>query len=74
MERYRNLSGDSGVTAFEILPDGLEVEFVNGSVYLYTVDVAGSRHIAAMKKRALAGRGLSTWISQENPSYTKRIR
>jgi hypothetical protein len=64
MERYRNLSGDSGVSAYEIRPSSIVVEFVNRSIYLYTEASAGAGHITEMKRRARAGRGLSTYISQ----------
>ncbi len=74
MERYKNLSGHSGVVAFEILRGGIAVEFVNDSIYLYTVESAGREQIAEMKKRARAGRGLSTWISQEKPDFAERLR
>ncbi|HEY3521648.1 MAG TPA: hypothetical protein VGK80_11505 [Rhodanobacteraceae bacterium] len=74
MERYGNFSGDSGVIAFELHRDGIEVRFVDGPEYLYTIESAGPRHIAEMKRRARDGRGLSTWISQEKPHYAKRLR
>ena len=74
MERYRNFSGDSGVTAFELHHDGIAVRFVSGPEYLYTVESAGPHHVAEMKRRARDGRGLSTWISQEKPQYAKRLR
>ncbi len=36
MERYRNLSGDSGVDAYEIGDDFVKVRFKPGVVYWYT--------------------------------------
>jgi hypothetical protein len=64
MERYGNVSGDSGVRAYEILPDGIEVQFLSGEIYFYTVASAGRTHIQRMKRLALQGQGLSTYISQ----------
>lgn len=74
MERYRNLSGDSGVVAYEIRRGGIVAEFVNGAIYLYTNASAGPEAIAEMQQRARAGRGLSTFISQQKPEFAKRLR
>ncbi len=63
METYRNLSGDSGVVAFETGDDFIAVRFRSGDIYWYTNASVGARHIAAMKKLARAGKGLSTYIS-----------
>ena len=75
MERYGNLSGDSGVTAYELRADGIVVEFSNGSAYLYTDASAGKQRIAEMKRRAHAGRGLSTYISQVvRDGYARQLK
>ena len=75
MERYRNLSGESGVIAYELRPGAIVVEFVNRSIYLYTDASAGAGHIAEMKRRARAGRGLSTYISQVvHDDYARQLR
>jgi hypothetical protein len=63
MQRYKNLSGDSGVIAYEILDEGIEVRFRDGRTYLYTNGSAGRENIETMKQLARAGRGLSTFIS-----------
>ena len=63
MQRYKNMSGDSGVIAYEIRDDGIEVQFRDDHVYLYTTQSAGYENIETMKKLAIAGRGLSTFIS-----------
>lgn len=75
MERYKNLSGDSGVAAYEIRGGGIEVEFVNGSAYLYTDASAGAERIAKMRRLARLGRGLSTYISQVvRDGYAEQLR
>ena len=63
MRPYKNLSGDSGVIAYEWLDDGIKVQFQDGTIYLYTDASAGSENIEKMKQLALGGRGLSTFIS-----------
>ncbi len=63
MERYKNLSGHSGVVAYEIGRDFIKVQFTEGTVYVYTEASAGLRHITHMKNLARNGRGLSSFIS-----------
>lgn len=64
MQAYKNLSGNSGVKAYESNKDSIIVEFESGKAYLYTNESAGTVHIAAMKKLARSGKGLNTYINQ----------
>ncbi|MFL9961501.1 hypothetical protein PQR02_10400 [Paraburkholderia sediminicola] len=64
MERYRNLSGDSGVDAYELGEDFVKVRFRPGVVYWYTEASVGARHLAVLKRLARRGQGLGTYISQ----------
>ena len=64
MKRYRNLEGHSGVLAYDIRADAIAVKFAGGDVYDYTYARPGRAHVEQMKRLALAGRGLSTYISQ----------
>jgi hypothetical protein len=64
MERYKNLSGNSGVVAYATIDDGILVQFEDGAIYLYTHQSAGRSRIERMQALAVAGRGLSTYISQ----------
>ncbi|MDV6168771.1 hypothetical protein R1T16_10065 [Flavobacterium sp. DG1-102-2] len=64
MEHYKNISGNSGVTAYEIKDESVRVQFGHDSVYLYTYASAGKRNIEKMKKLAVEGAGLSTYISR----------
>jgi len=63
MERYKNVGGDSGVTGFEIGKDFIKVWF-NNNWYLYTYASAGSDNIEQMKKLAVAGNGLNSFINK----------
>ncbi|MDR5738691.1 MULTISPECIES: hypothetical protein [unclassified Caballeronia] len=72
MKPYRNLAGNSGVSAFEILNDGIRVRFANGVTYLYDYGTPGRAHVERMKRYARAGRGLSSYISQEHPPYAAK--
>lgn len=63
MEPYQNLSGNSGVAAYEIGEDYIRVQFTSGSVYVYTYDSAGADNIEQMKRLAKKGQGLNTFIN-----------
>jgi hypothetical protein len=65
MKRYRNLSGDSGVVAYQVLNDGITVKFRSGDFYLYDYATTGRQEVEDMKRLAVAGRGLSTYISRD---------
>ena len=64
LERYRNLGGGSGVTHYEIGPDYIRVQFEGDAIYVYDHGCPGRRFVDEMKSLAVAGRGLSTYISQ----------
>ncbi len=65
MKRYLNLSGESGVVAYELRPDAIKVKFRGSDrVYVYSNVSAGAAHVTRMKRLAEAGKGLSTYISQ----------
>jgi hypothetical protein len=75
MERYRNKGGDSGIFAYEISSDSITVQFSDGSVYLYTITSTGSQNIAEMKKLAVNGEGLNSFISRVvRKSYERKLR
>lgn len=65
MKPYKNLSGNSGIKAYEILDDGLKIQFVDGSVYLYNIAFNGENAIKIMKALAKKGIGLTTYINRE---------
>ncbi|SDH70448.1 hypothetical protein SAMN04487926_10760 [Paraburkholderia steynii] len=64
MKRYRDLSGQSGVVAYEVSDDAITVKFRDGDVYLYDHATTGRREVEEMKRLAVAGQGLSTYISR----------
>ncbi|MEC7984376.1 MAG: hypothetical protein VX278_04380 [Myxococcota bacterium] len=65
MTPYKNLSQKSGVKAYEILEEGIRVQFVSGEIYYYSNTIPGTEHIDTMKKLAEEGKGLATYISQK---------
>ena len=64
MQRYRNRNGSSGVIAFELGEELIDVKFVGGDIYRYSTRRPGARDLAHMKELALRGEGLSTFISR----------
>ena len=64
MEPYINLSGNSGVAAFEIMDDSITVRFKDGGKYLYTYWSAGAEHVERMKTLAANGNGLNSYINK----------
>ena len=70
MEIYKNLSGQSNISHYEIADSSITVKFKTRSkdgcdTYLYTYASAGSSNIEKMKQLAVKGSGLNTFISQE---------
>ncbi len=75
MQRYRNLSGNSGVVAYELSEGRIVVQFVDGWKYEYTSRSAGAATIARMHRLAESGRGLSGFIATHvRDGYTRKFR
>jgi len=64
MTPYGNLSGNSGVSAFQIGHESISVCFRGNQCYEYTYDGIGRENVETMKELASCGRGLNTFISQ----------
>jgi hypothetical protein len=64
MKRYLDVSSTSGVRAYAIAEQSVTVQFADGVTYVYSYASAGRERVEEMKRCALAGRGLSTYISQ----------
>jgi hypothetical protein len=63
MHRYKNQN--SGVTHYFNGKDYIEIKFKNKSGgYTYNYALNGKKHIDALKKLAVKGKGLNTYISQ----------
>lgn len=72
---YTNLSGSSGVDAYRIGPDYIEVRFADMSIYLYTYEKPGRDLVEKMKIRAKAGFGLQRFINRHvGENYDRKLR
>ena len=65
MKPYGNLSGNSGVAAYEDGPDFIRVEFSSGRIYRYTYESAGEDNIEYMKQLAESGHDLNSFINTD---------
>jgi hypothetical protein len=62
MIRYANHSGQSAIITYESGDDYLKVQFNTGQTYTYTYNSAGSGTVEEMKRLAIAGAGLNSYI------------
>ena len=64
MTEYLNVNGNSGIVAYEVFDDAIDVAFESGGVYTYHRDVIGEVHFEVMKALAQAGTGLNAFINK----------
>lgn len=75
MTRYRNLGGNSGISAYESGLDYIKVRFNDGGLYLYTYSSTGSGYIEKMKALAKRGVGLNSFIGRYvRKRYQSKLR
>lgn len=66
MKTYKNLSGSSGVVAYEIGEKYIRLKFEGETgIYTFSYKRPGRRQVEQMKTLALKGQGLSTYIAEE---------
>ncbi len=63
MKAYRDINGDSGVSAYDYGDDWIKVQFKYGRTYEYRSSKIGSAHISMMKRLADSGDGLNAYIN-----------
>lgn len=64
VQPYRDIDGDSNVTAYEIGPGSIIVQFAGGATYLYNASAPGSGQVAEMQRLARSGDGLNAYINK----------
>lgn len=75
MQQYMNLSGNSGVLAYEIGDDFIRVQFKHGITYLYNYGSTGQQNVENMKTLAIRGSGLGGFISTNvGKAYAAKMR
>ena len=75
MRPYANLSGNSGVVAFEIAHRHIDIQFQDGHQYRYDYAKPGPEEVETMKALATTGKGLATFISQHvRERFARKLR
>lgn len=75
MEIYKNTGGSSGVAAYETGADAIIVQFSDGAMYLYDYAHTGEQNVEHMKKLAVSGSGLNSFISRVvRKNFAKKIK
>ena len=64
MMLYKNLGGNSGIHAYLTGTDHIDVQFDGGKVYRYSYRSAGRDKVEQMKKLAVQGQGLNSYITK----------
>lgn len=64
MKRYKNLSGNSGILAYDTGKDLIRVKFSDNEIYVYTWKNPGKALVEKMKTLAEKGKGLATFINK----------
>lgn len=65
MKSYEDSSHESGVSAYKTVDNFIPVEFKSGEIYIYDYSSTGRTAVEKMKRLAVSGEGLSTYISRE---------
>jgi hypothetical protein len=74
MTPYKDLSGRSGIEAYEIRERSIVIRFKHAGSYIYNYDNPGAEEVEHMKRLALSGKDLSTYISQTvTRRYAKKL-
>ena len=63
MEKYNGLE-NGGVSAYQIFDDAIILKFKDGRTYLYDYIRPGEEHVERMKKLAVEGNGLTTYVNK----------
>lgn len=75
MEKYKNLGGNSNINSFKIEGNSIEVQFNDGSIYLYNDVRPGSAAVEEMKRLALNGSGLNSYINRNiKKNYFSKLK
>lgn len=73
---YKNINRFSSILAYEFGNEWIRIEFVSGAVREYTYEKVGKDHVEAMKKCALRGKGLGSYVLNHEDhfkAYKKNI-
>lgn len=64
MYTYKDVGGNSGITAYDSGVDWFMIRFKDGSLYLYTKQSTTPERIEYMRELALQGKGLNSYVTR----------
>jgi len=64
MRRYVDVDGDSWISAYQVRPDSIVVQYRDGATYVYSYRSAGIAAIETMKRLANSGEHLHSFINR----------
>jgi len=71
------VTGTTGVVHYEAFKDAIELTFRDGWIYHYSTRKIASHHIKEMKRLAMNGKGLTTYVNQHEEvkhDYDRKYR
>lgn len=75
MQRYESKDRHTGVIAFQLGKDYIDVEFRDGRIYRYSFTKPGKPAVTEMKRLATKGKGLTTYINKYvRKNYEQKIK
>ena len=73
MKDYKG-SENGGIAGYECDDKSIKLQFKDGRCYLYTNKKPGKKHVEEMKKLAVSGKGLTTYVNQNvRDNYEKKL-
>lgn len=73
MEQYKNINGNSSIRAFSCGKDYIDVQFMSGGIYRYSYRSTGKMKVDQMKRLAIQGWGLNSYIMRNaRKEYERR--
>ena len=69
---YKDLEGNSGIVAYEIFEDAIDIEYKSGGVYTYTKENLGDVNFAIVVSLAIAGAGLNAFLNKIRNRHSRR--
>jgi hypothetical protein len=72
---YKSRNPNAGIINYEIVDDAIVLEFADRRVrYIYNSTKPGMAHVNEMKRLALSGKGLTTYVNQHvRKNYVAQI-
>lgn len=75
MLRYQSNNKDTGVSAYHPGKDYIDIQFKDGRTYRYSYKKPGKVAVEEMKRLAMEGKGLTTYINKYvREKYERRLK